>query len=260
MTEEAQEQLFERYWLARKAVAAYELSEKFEDEQSFSTASSNSASRVTNLTIDPSEACVQAVLTGKTYIIKYISDYAKAFRNVPATFVTSRTLETLFTTGEGGSMATQQPPVTDKESFNEIIRCIETAFPVRYRARLASRLTELEKAVQEEEMDGRGISITSLHHFVEFLKTYPVLRCPAVSVTPERNIYAFWKSGTDRVFSIHFLADGNVRFVVFCPNRVHPGEAIRLSGAATADVLMSVAAPHGVLDWATDERTAGSGF
>lgn len=147
---------------------------------------------------------------------------------------------------------TQQPPTTDDESVEEIIWRAKTTLSVRYRKKLVSRLSELQKAVQEEELDGRGINARSLQHFVELLKAYPVLRCPAISATPERNIYASWKSGSDRVFSIHFLPDGNVRFVIFCPNDKHSSETIRLSGAATLDVVMTVVEPHGVLKWASE--------
>lgn len=149
-------------------------------------------------------------------------------------------------------MATQQPPTTADESVEEIIWGVGTSPSIRYRAKLASRLNELQKGVREEESDGRGITAKSLQHFIELLKAYPALRCPAISVTPERNIYASWKSGSDRVFSIHFLPDGNVRIVICCPNDKHSAETIRLSGAATLDVLMSVVEPHGVLNWATE--------
>lgn len=147
---------------------------------------------------------------------------------------------------------TQQPPTTDDESVEEIIWHAGTTLSVRYRTRLVSRLCELQKAVQEEESDSRGISAKSLQHFIELLKANPALRCPAISATPERNIYASWKSGSDRIFSINFLPDGKVRFVIFCPNDKHPGQTIRLSGIATVDVIISVAAPHGVLNWATE--------
>ncbi len=149
-------------------------------------------------------------------------------------------------------MATQQPPITENESVEEIIWHVGTTLSVRYKAKLAFRLSELQKAVQEEELDGRGITVRSLQHFVELLKGYPSLRCPTVSVTPDRNIYTSWKSGSDRVFSIHFLPDGKVRFVIFCPNDKHSGETIRLSGAATVDVIIDIAKPHGVLKWASE--------
>jgi hypothetical protein len=141
---------------------------------------------------------------------------------------------------------------TEDESVEKIIWHAGTTLSVRYKAKLASRLSELQKAVQEEELDGRGITVRSLQHFVELLKAYPSLRCPTVSVTPDRNIYTSWKSGSDRVFSIHFLPDGKVRFVIICPNDKHSGETIRLSGAATVDVIIDIAKPHGVLNWASE--------
>jgi hypothetical protein len=65
-------------------------------------------------------------------------------------------------------------------------------------------------------------------------------------------MYASWRSGPNEIFSINFLPDGKVRFVIFHPNNKHPGEAIRQSGTATVDVIIGVAAPHGVLAWASE--------
>ena len=252
MTEEAQGQLFERYWLARKALAAYGLSEKFEEEQSFATASSNSASRLTNLPpINMPDVYVQAAPLGALSRTGNMFIVASGTPGTPFEIL-PRTLATLFTLGQGGSMATQQPPITEDESVEKIIWRVGTTRSIRYRLKLASRLSELQKAVQEEELDGRGITVRSLHHFIELLKAYPALRCPAISATPERNIYAAWKSGSDRVFSIHFLPHGKVHFVIFFPNDKHPGQTIRLSGLATVDAIISVATPHGVLNWAAE--------
>jgi hypothetical protein len=231
MTEETPDQSFGRYLAAKKAVAAHGFSENFEEEQSFATAPSSSAS-----------------WSGQ---MKVSSGFVKTFE-IPTTIVASGTFETLFTFSQGGSMATQQPRITEDESVEEIIWHVGTTLSVRYKAKLASRLSELQKAVQEEELDSRGITVRSLQHFIELLKAYPSLRCPTVSVTPDRNIYATWKSGSDRVFSIHFLPDGKVRFVIFCPNDKHSGETIRLSGAATVDVIIDIAKPHGVLKWASE--------
>jgi hypothetical protein len=85
----------------------------------------------------------------------------------------------------GANMATQQPPTTDDESVEGIIWRVGTTLSARYRAKLTSRLSELQNAVQEEELASRGITVRSLQHFIELLKAYPVLRCPAVSVTPD---------------------------------------------------------------------------
>lgn len=215
MTEEAREQSFAQYLAATKAIDSIRRRENAEVEESFATTPSSSADRATK-------------------------------------FVMSGTLVTPFTFRHGGSMATQQPPTTEDESVEEIIWRVGTTLAVPYRTRLVSRLRALQIAVQEEELDGRGITVRSLHHFIELLKAYPALRCPAISATPERNIYATWKSGSDRVFSIHLLPDGKVRFVIFFPNDKHPGQTIRLSGLATVDTIISVATPHGVLNWATE--------
>jgi hypothetical protein len=258
MTEEGRDQSFGQY--SAKAVAAYGFSESFEEEQSFAMSPSSAASDVsapTVLVYPRISALAHGV--GKTYVV-YTGTSAKPFEIVPATLAASRALGTLAIHAPGGSMATQQPLTTEDESVEEIIWRVGTTLSARYRAKLTSRLSELQNAVQEEELDGRGITVRSLQHFIEFLKAYPALLCPAVSVTPDRNIYASWKSGSDRVFSIHFLPDGKVRFVIFCPNDKHSGETIRLSGTATVDVVMSIAKPHGVLNWASDERPGNPRF
>jgi hypothetical protein len=261
MTEEAQDQAFGRYLAAKKAVAAHGFSENFEEEQSFATVPSSAASDVSvPVVLVYPRVSVVAPGIGKTYIVKYPGSSVESFEIVPATLVTSRGLGTLATFGQGSSMATQQPPTIEDESVEEIIWHVGTTLSVGYRAKLTSRLSELQKAVQEEELDSGGITVRSLKYFIELLRAHPALRCPAVSVTPDRNIYASWKLGSDHVFSIHFLPDGKVRFVIFCPNEKHPGESIRLSGTATVDVVMSIAAPHGVLSWASDDRPANSAF
>jgi hypothetical protein len=261
MTEEGRDQSFGQYWAAKKAVAACGFSENFEEEQSFATSPSSAASAgsAPPVLVYPRISAL-AHTVGKTYIV-YTGTSAKPFEIVPATFAASRALRTPAMFDPGANMATQQPPpTTDDESVEGIVWRVGTTLSARYRAQLMSRLSELQNAVQEEELDGRGITVRSLQHFIELLKAYPVLRCPAVSVTPDRNIYASWKSGSDRVFSIHFLPDGKARFVIFCPNDKHPGETIRLSGTATVDVVISIAEPHGVLNWASDERPGNPRF
>lgn len=262
MTKESPEQSFGQYWAAKRGVAAYGLSE-FEDEPNFATAPASSASWAAKVTVvSPSDVHAQKASqdcpyiihvpagSGKTHI--FVGDTLKQFRILPATLLASGSTVMLSTLGQGGSMATQQPTTTEDESVAEIIWRAATTLAIRYRAKLSVRLSELQRAVQEEQVDGRGITVTSLHNFVEFLTMNPALRYPAVSVTPDRNIYASWKSGADRVFSLHFLPDGKVRFVVFRPNEKHPDDVIRLSGIATMDVVISTVAPHGVLAWASE--------
>ena len=261
MTEANQAQTAGKYLAARNAAAAHGFSENFEEQLGFPTILGTTTSDISNAVVIVYPR-VSGFLPGggKTYLVRFKGASVKPFEIGPATLVTSKTLRTVPIFGQGGSMATQQPPTTEDESVEEIIWRAGTTLSVPYRTRLVARLTELQKVVQEEELDGRGISAKSLQHFVELLKAYPALRCPAISITPERNIYASWKSRSDQVFSIHFLPDGNVRFVIFCPNDKHPGETIRLSGTATVDVIMGIAAPYGVLNWELDERPGNPRF
>jgi hypothetical protein len=266
MTEETREQLFGQYWATKKAVASYGLSEEFEEEPTVATAANSYAAWATTATIGrQSDVHLQTVSrdyprfiyatagVGKTYIVVlHGRDSVKPPGNLTATLVTSGTAATPIPPVEGGSMATQQPPTTEDESVEEIIWRVGTTFAVGYKAKLAARLTELQRAVQEDEPDGHGITAKSLQRFTELLKAYPTLKCPIISVTPEQNIYASWKAGPNRLFSVHFLPDGNARFVIFCPNDKHPNETIRLSGTATVDVLINLAQPHGVLAWSSE--------
>lgn len=271
MTVEAPEQLFGQYRAAKKAAVASGLSE-FDVEPSFMTVPSRSAAWA-NATIIPPDLELEAVSQDHAYVVRlvpgagkthlfltYSGNLIESLGISEGTLVTSQGAAKLTALGHHGSMATQQPPTTEGESVEEIIWCVATTLSASYREKLTMWLSELHKAVQEEDPEGRGISVGSLHHFVEFLKRNPTLRCPAVSVTPDRNVYASWRSGPHRVFSVHFQSDGKVRFVIFCPNDKHVAEVIRISGTATVDVLMSIAVPHGVLGWISDERSGDSRF
>ena len=273
MTEEARVHSFGRYLTAKKAAVSYGLSENFEHDGNFAVTSSNSAAWGKNFSIvELSDVYVGAIPigsptvtgirrgTGKMYVV--IDNFTKGsgkLEILPTSIITSNTGESLFTIGQSGSMATQQPANAEYESIEEAIWRVGTSVSISYRTKLAARLRELQEAVQEEDSDGRGITVRSLQHFMEFLKAHPMLRCPAVSATPDRNIYASWKSASDRVFSIHFFPDGSVRFVIFRPNEKHADQVIRISGTATLDVVMNIAAPHGVLSWASDEKPTNPG-
>lgn len=268
MTAESREELFGRYWAAKQAGAAYGLSSDFEEDPSFATDPELSPYWTENPLTEQARNTFPelpsrnfppfvnvAAGSGKTYFLAMHSIIlANPVVILPSALITSEAGPTSVTSGLSEGTATQHSTTPENDRVEELIWRIGTAPSIRYRQRLAARLTELQKTVQEEEPDGRGITVRSLQHFFDFLKVYPDLRCPAISATPERNIYASWKSGSNRVFSVHFLPDGNVRFVIFCPNDKHKEEMIRISGTATADTIISIATPHGVLNWASDER------
>jgi hypothetical protein len=138
------------------------------------------------------------------------------------------------------------------EQVQELIFQIKTSLFIPYMERLANRLIILFNDAKEEDPTCPGISAGSLRYFYNFLQLHTNLKCPTISLSPEYNIYASWRDGQKRVFSIHFLPNGDVRFVIFQPNDKHPERQIRISAIATADILKDMVAPSGVWDWISE--------
>jgi hypothetical protein len=159
---------------------------------------------------------------------------------------------------QGASLA--EGPVSELGTFEDnetqVKQLISRSrvLPVSYKDSLARRLFELFEDSKEEDPDGMGISLGSLRSFYSFLQSNPNLRKPALSLTPDCEIYASWRSGSDRVFSIHFLASGLARFAILSPACGHAGQQVRLSGIATLDNFLEKVAPWGVLAWAGNGR------
>ncbi len=123
---------------------------------------------------------------------------------------------------------------------------------IPYHDNLANRLITLFNDSKEEDPTSPGISDRSLFNFYNFLCLHDNLNCPTISLTPDYNIYASWRIERNRVFSVHFLPNGDARFVIFKPNDRHPERQIRISGTTTADILMETVGPYGVRDWITE--------
>jgi hypothetical protein len=138
----------------------------------------------------------------------------------------------------------------EEDQVQELIFRIRRFSPsISYCQSLADRLVTLFNDAKEENCVSPGISVGSLRNFFIFLQSYTNLKHPTISLTPEYNIYASWRAEPNRVFSVHFLPNGDARFVIFKPNDKHPERQIRLSGIATTDILMDTLAPYGVSDW-----------
>ncbi len=120
----------------------------------------------------------------------------------------------------------------------ELIFRIKTTPNIPDRSNIAKRLLDLFQYSKEDDPDFIGIREGSLKSFYNFLCSYTNLKSPSISLTPDNNIYASWKGENGRVFSIHFLADSDVRFVIFTPNKKHYDRMTRTSGATTFDMLM----------------------
>jgi len=136
-----------------------------------------------------------------------------------------------------------------EDQIQEYIFRIRALPAFHYQESLASKLVTLLNYEKEEDPSSIGIAVDSLRNFFNFLRLNPNLKNPIISLTPDNNIYASWRSANNQVFSIHFLSNDNTHFVLFKPNERHPEQKIRVSGTATTDILMETVMPYGILDW-----------
>ena len=139
----------------------------------------------------------------------------------------------------------------EEEEVQRLISQIKISLSLRYREKLANRLVTLFKDAKEEDTDSPGIAANSLRNFIKFLQLNSNLKCPSISLSPEYTIYASWKDEC-RVFSVHFLPYGDVRFVILKPNYRHPERQLRISGTTTTDILMEMVLPYRVNDWISE--------
>ena len=114
---------------------------------------------------------------------------------------------------------------------------------------IASRLLDLHNYSKIENSECDGIAIGSLRNFYDFICKNLSMKIPVISLTPDNNIYVSWRANKGRVFSIHFLANKDVRFVIFIPNDRHLDRKIRVSGTVTSDILMEKIAPYNIMGW-----------
>jgi hypothetical protein len=141
---------------------------------------------------------------------------------------------------------------SEENQIDELIFQIRKTISIHHHDRLANKLLVLFKAAKEDDPASLGIAVGSLRNFYNFFRANINLKCPVISLTPDYNIYASWRGEKKQVFSVHFLPNGDVRFVIFKSNDRHPERMIRLSGIATTDILMKTVAPYGVAQWITE--------
>jgi hypothetical protein len=127
-----------------------------------------------------------------------------------------------------------------KVEVENLISGISALPNVMHAERISNRLSYLRKVFLEEQ--DNDISVDSIRTFTIFLSMHPDVRYPAITLTPAGYIYAQWKKGSDShdsLFSLHFLSDWDVRFVVFSPNEKHPAKITRISGTEVVDTILS---------------------
>jgi hypothetical protein len=140
-----------------------------------------------------------------------------------------------------------------EEQVQSLLYLIGALTSYNHREKISNRLYALHLYKKEEQPSLPGIRCDSLRSFYNFLSLYPRLKYPAVTLTSDHNIYASWKEQDDKLFSIHFLSNDDVRFVVFSPEKDQPDRTIRLSGTATVHgVVSDIAKRLGILDWISE--------
>ena len=140
----------------------------------------------------------------------------------------------------------------EEDQVQELIFQVRKSLSINCHESLANRLLILFNDAKEEDSASLGISVGSIRNLYNFFRLHTNLKCPTISLTPDYNVYASWRGEQNRVFSVHFLPNGDTRFVIFKPNNRHPGRQIRLSGIATTDVLMETVVPDSVSDWISE--------
>jgi hypothetical protein len=141
---------------------------------------------------------------------------------------------------------------SEEDQVQGLIFRIRTSISIPYRESLANKLITLFNDAKEEDSASLGIAVGTLRNFYNFFQFHTNLKCPTISLTPEYNIYASWRAGQNRVFSVHFLPNGDARFVIFKPNDKHPERQFRIAGTATTDILKETVVPFGVWNWISE--------
>ena len=140
----------------------------------------------------------------------------------------------------------------EEDQIQELIFQIKRLISIPYKDNLANMLLTLFDDAKEEDPFSLGMSSKSLRIFIDFLLSHTNINCPAISLTPEYNIYASWRHEQNRLFSVHFLPNGDSRFVIFEPNNRHPKRITRISGVTTTDVLMETVISYDIEKWISE--------
>lgn len=141
---------------------------------------------------------------------------------------------------------------SEEAQVQELIFRIRTSISIPYWKGLANKLVTLFNDAKEEDFASPGIAVGSLRNFYNFFRLHTNLKCPTISLTPEYNIYASWRGEQNKVFSVHFLSNSEVRFVIFKPNDKHPERQIRIAGTTTTDILKETVVPFGLWNWISE--------
>ena len=133
---------------------------------------------------------------------------------------------------------------------SDLVSFVRNHVRLEYSASLANRLDNLREASIEEAPEQAPISVNSLQSFVSFIAREATLAQPEVVLTYTGNIRAEWHKSRKEHFSVEFLPNGQVRYVVFTRDPNYATRIDRATGLVSAETLMDKVKPFNVLAWA----------
>jgi hypothetical protein len=153
--------------------------------------------------------------------------------------------------------SSSQEVLWPERSIPDLIAYCATELQVGFSERLARRLQSLVWTCQEEFPRQEPISPRSLEDFILFVELNVKLAYPNVVLTQTGNIRAEWRKSRNHFWGVEFLANGDVRFVLFAPDPRHPSKTTRAAGLASYDAVMELVRPYGVYEWIFEKREEG---
>ncbi len=112
---------------------------------------------------------------------------------------------------------------------SDLISFVRNHLRLAYSGSLANRLEYLREASIEEAPEQAPVSVDSLQSFISFIRSSKLAE-PELVLTYTGNIRAEWHKSRKEHFSVEFLPNGQVRYVVFARDPDHATRTDRASG------------------------------
>ncbi|MGQ0547807.1 MAG: hypothetical protein ACT4P3_21175 [Betaproteobacteria bacterium] len=125
--------------------------------------------------------------------------------------------------------------------LKHLSRYLRSIFRPAYGLALADRVEALSRMVLEEAGGELNLSGESLENLIAFLEANTKLSRPSLVAGPSGELIAIWKGAKQGEFTVRFMPDGTVRYLLTKTNRKHPKGVSRVSGDTTPDKLFDEA-------------------
>jgi hypothetical protein len=112
---------------------------------------------------------------------------------------------------------------------------------------VAERLRHLHEI--EPEDDEEPISLDSVAMLLSFLVPFTSKAQPAITVTPDGNIYATWKAEGGRHCGVEFTPARSAKLVLMVPGDADTGAGIHIAGRMGTSELERTLRLHGIHIW-----------